>query len=201
MRICFIGDSFVTGTGDDECLGWVGRLCTTARKAGHDITCYNLGIRRDTSADILARWRQEVERRKLAGVDLRLVFSFGTNDCTVDQASGAARLPHSLSLSSAEQILSTARRGFPVLMVGPLPVLDDPATDRRIELLSRDLAALCAKHEIPFLEVFGAMAECAAWRREAVAGDGSHPNAEGYAALARMIGASSPWQTWLRSAD
>ena len=25
MRICFFGDSFVNGTGDDECLGWVGR--------------------------------------------------------------------------------------------------------------------------------------------------------------------------------
>lgn len=26
MRICFIGDSFVNGTGDDTCLGWVGRI-------------------------------------------------------------------------------------------------------------------------------------------------------------------------------
>ena len=25
MRICFIGDSFVSGAYDDECLGWVGR--------------------------------------------------------------------------------------------------------------------------------------------------------------------------------
>lgn len=32
MRICFIGDSFVNGTGDPECLGWAGRICVTARK-------------------------------------------------------------------------------------------------------------------------------------------------------------------------
>lgn len=198
MRICFIGDSFVHGTGDDECRGWVGRLCSAARKAGHDVTCYNLGVRRDTSADVLACWRREAELRRSADAELRLIFSFGANDCTVDQESGDARLSHALSLSNAEQILSAARRAYPVLMVGPLPVLDDASTDRRIALLSCDLAALCARLGIPFLEVFSAMTQCDAWREEAAKGDGSHPNANGYAALARVIGAWPAWQDWLR---
>ena len=34
MRICFIGDSFVNGTGDDDCLGWAGRLGAGARPGG-----------------------------------------------------------------------------------------------------------------------------------------------------------------------
>jgi hypothetical protein len=52
MRICFVGDSLVNGTGDPVGLGWVGRACAAARRRGHEVTCYNLGIRRDTSADI-----------------------------------------------------------------------------------------------------------------------------------------------------
>ncbi|HZC55143.1 MAG TPA: hypothetical protein VE396_03730 [Xanthobacteraceae bacterium] len=30
IRICFFGDSMVNGTGDDACLGWVGRICAAA---------------------------------------------------------------------------------------------------------------------------------------------------------------------------
>ena len=52
MRIHFFGDSVVNGTGDGERLGWTGRVCSRARRAGHDLTHYNLGIRRDTRADI-----------------------------------------------------------------------------------------------------------------------------------------------------
>jgi lysophospholipase L1-like esterase len=65
MRICFFGDSIVNGTGDPDCLGWVGRVCGAARKSGVDLTSYNLGIRRDTSADILRRWRREAELDRL----------------------------------------------------------------------------------------------------------------------------------------
>lgn len=51
MRLCFIGDSFVNGTGDDACLGWAGWICAAARQQGHDVTAYNLGVRRDTSTN------------------------------------------------------------------------------------------------------------------------------------------------------
>ena len=77
IRICFIGDSYVQGTGDPECLGWAGRLCVTARRDGHEVTGYNLGVRRETSRDIAHRWLSECEmpsagnNRQLRGVLLR----------------------------------------------------------------------------------------------------------------------------------
>jgi lysophospholipase L1-like esterase len=30
IRICFVGDSFVNGTGDETALGWAGRLCAVS---------------------------------------------------------------------------------------------------------------------------------------------------------------------------
>ena len=63
VRICFVGESFVNGTGDPECLGWAGRICVDANKKGYDITYYNLGVRRETSAELKNRWQREVYYR------------------------------------------------------------------------------------------------------------------------------------------
>ncbi|HYD31988.1 MAG TPA: GDSL-type esterase/lipase family protein [Azospirillaceae bacterium] len=196
MRICFVGDSFVTGVGDDDCLGWPGRVCSAARKAGDDVICYNLGIRRDTSADIRARWRREAEARLPTEYDGRLVFSFGTNDCTAGDDADGVRVSRARALANAEAILAEARTWRPTLMVGPLPVGDDPDIDRRVAALSRDLDALCAPLGVPFLEVFATMAANRPWTREAAAGDGTHPNAGGYAALAQMVAGWDAWRSW-----
>ena len=74
MRICFIGDSFVSGAFDDECLGWVGRICAAARRRKHDVSPYNLGVRGETSLQIARRWRAEAEARqsRAAGGPARL---------------------------------------------------------------------------------------------------------------------------------
>ena len=44
IRICFVGDSFVNGIGDETALGWVGRVCALAHTHGFPLTSYNLGI-------------------------------------------------------------------------------------------------------------------------------------------------------------
>jgi hypothetical protein len=51
------------------------------------LTAYNLGVRRQTSGDILGRWLSECGPRLLAGCESRVVFSFGTNDTTLEGGS------------------------------------------------------------------------------------------------------------------
>jgi len=77
IRICFIGDSFVNGTGDETSLGWAGRLCAQANKKENNLTYYNLGIRRNTSQDILKRIKNELPSRLPSSMDSRVVLSFG----------------------------------------------------------------------------------------------------------------------------
>ena len=55
MRILAFGDSFVAGVGDPAHQGWLGR----ALAGRPEVTLYNLGVRRDTSADIARRWLAE----------------------------------------------------------------------------------------------------------------------------------------------
>ncbi|BAU41680.1 hypothetical protein [Leptolyngbya sp. O-77] len=69
LRICFVGDSFINGTGDSTLLGWTGRVCQFASQRGVPLTYYNLGVRRETSADIGVRWQFEVMARLPEGCD------------------------------------------------------------------------------------------------------------------------------------
>jgi acyl-CoA thioesterase I len=197
MRICFFGDSFVNGTGDDEALGWPGRLLAAARRSGLDVSYYNLGIRRDTSDDIAARWRDEARRRLPEGCNPRLAFSFGTNDCATNEA-GVARVPLKRSLENAENILRAATAMAPTLMIGPLPAISDETAAERVHELSREFATLCQRLAMPYLATADFVARCDAWTREARAGDGAHPNNNGYAALAEYIAAWPAYEQWLR---
>ena len=42
IRVCFLGDSFILGTGDVDGLGWAGRVHAAERGRGIDLTSYNL---------------------------------------------------------------------------------------------------------------------------------------------------------------
>lgn len=195
IRICFFGDSMVNGTGDDACLGWVGRACAAARRGGRDVTCYNLGIRRDTSEDVLTRWESEAKARLLPEHDGRLVFSFGANDACPG-ADGAARVASDRALANAETILVAAIASRPTLMVGPFPICD-PVVDARVAELSARFSALCARMGIPFLPVIDIASSSEAWRREVAAGDGAHPNEQGYALVAEAFSEWAPWRAWI----
>ncbi len=197
MRICFVGDSFVNGTGDPEYLGWAGRVCAAARRAGRDVTYYNLGVRRDTSGDIAARWEDEVARRLPPDhpeYDPHVVFSFGVNDTTAE--GGSTRLPIERSLDNLRAILTAAKRCYPVLFVGPPPVAG-AVQNRRIAALSADFASVCAELGVSYLAVFSTLSASPTWKREVLAGDGSHPSSGGYAELASVVGAWEPWRAWL----
>lgn len=197
MRICFFGDSIVNGTGDDDCLGWTGRVCASARHSGFDVTHYNLGVRRDTSADIRARWRQEAERRLPSNFDGRVVFAFGGNDCIADDA-GEVRVAHGEALENICAILSEASKWRPTLMIGPAPVTFDIAADKRIAELSNEFARVCAGIGVPYLPVFATLAGSDVWSREAARGDGTHPNCGGYAEYAEIVSRWEKWARWFR---
>ncbi|MEB3358688.1 MAG: GDSL-type esterase/lipase family protein [Synechococcales bacterium] len=194
MRICFVGDSFVNGTGDPECLGWAGRVCRTACQQGHDLTAYNLGVRRDTSDDIRARWRSEVDCRSSQGEDNRLVFAFGTNDTTA--VAGQLRVPPDRSVQNAEAILIQAQETHPVLMISPAPVANDALQNDRTLRLAARYQALCDRLTIPYLDVFTPLLNSPVWMTEAAQFDGAHPRAKGYQVYADLVEQWSAWRSW-----
>lgn len=198
MRICFIGDSFVNGTGDPLCQGWSGRVVAQARQAGRDITHYNLGIRRDTSTDIAARWRSEATLRLPGDVDGRLVFSFGVNDCMMEAS--ARRVAPDDTLATARAMLLEASAWKPTLMVGPPPIAD-MTVNSRIRALSDSLARVCTEANIPFLDVFTPLSASPPWLAEVATTDGAHPGATGYDLMAELVAAWPAWRGWVSLGD
>jgi lysophospholipase L1-like esterase len=193
IRVCFVGESFINGTGDSTHLGWTGRLCIALSQQACQVTYYNLGIRGETSTELSKRWQLEAERRLRIGHDNRIVFSFGTNDTTVEN--NKLRVEFADSLRNAQQILSAAKYRYPVLMVSPPPTADFEMHDR-VQKLSEGFAAICRELEIPYLDVFTPLLTSAVWMTEVEAGDGSHPNAAGYAELAQLVQNWSAWSSW-----
>lgn len=193
MKICFFGDSFTNGTGDDECLGWVGRVCAEKRREGIDLTAYNLGIRGNTSEDVMRRWKGEACARVAKGENSALIFSFGTNDCAKAD-DGRSRLAQNDRLKNARSILVDAPKLHQTLFIGPLPIADDPIANKRIADLSRQMGVFARTHKVPYLELYPTFAESSVWAQECAAGDGVHPNSGGYAAVADMVAKWDAWQ-------
>jgi acyl-CoA thioesterase I len=194
MRICFFGDSFVNGTGDDDCLGWPGRLCADARARGRDVTLYNLGVRRDTSGDVAKRWEHEALARLPPEHDCRLVFSFGVNDCVLE--GDRPRVDEERSMANARTILERAQAKWPTLMVGP-PCTGEVLLDERVRRLSDRLELLCREICVPFLSIFGRLENAESWRSEALRGDGVHPNRGGYALIHEAVLGWQSWRDWI----
>ncbi|WP_096608222.1 GDSL-type esterase/lipase family protein [Calothrix sp. NIES-2100] len=195
MRICFLGESFVNGTGDPECLGWTGRICVNAQKKGHEITYYNLGVRRETSTELKNRWHREVTYRLPKEYDGRVVFSFGVNDTTIEN--GKTRVAVEDSIQNIWSILSAAQQLYPVLMVSPPPCTDE-AQNQRIANLAQEFALVCQELNIPYLNVFPILEKSAIWLEEARNYDGAHPRAAGYAEFAQIVDSWDAWLNWFR---
>lgn len=193
VRICFFGDSLTNGTLDHTYLSWPARLCASLPL---QVTHYNLGIRGNTAVDILERWESEAQRRWKPGTEKRLVFSFGTNDCSLE--GGRPRVSVADSVLAAEKILARASEVCPVLFTGPPAVeLDDgPSSLDRLQELSQRYAELSERMKVPYFDLFAATHNSAAWPAAAAAGDGVYPDASGYALFAGVIGAWDAWRSW-----
>jgi lysophospholipase L1-like esterase len=170
LRICFIGDSFTQGTGDEMYLGWPGRVSAAAR------------------------WRAEVTPRLVPGVDGRIVFSFGANDATIED--GHWRVDPEQSATNARTLISEAQERYSTLMVGPPPAPELDKTARHAELAGR-YAAICQELHVPFLDILPSIQTVTAWWQEVAAGDGIHPGSGGYAALAELVDAWPAWRAWV----
>lgn len=191
QQICFVGDSFVAGIGDETALGWTGRLATRQAAAGNPITAYNLGVRGNTSAQILERISAEIDQRRSPLRPTRVVLSVGVNDTTY--VNGIPRILPDDSCTNLERILETLS-GDPVLVVGP-PAVSDDAQNARIAELSNRFLALCRARGVPYVEVFSELERHPVWRQQVLAGDGAHPRSQGYQALYGLV--VPTWDRWM----
>ncbi|WP_027185880.1 GDSL-type esterase/lipase family protein [Desulfovibrio inopinatus] len=193
MRICFLGDSITNGIGDPEFLGWPGRLCKREAPSLADLTAYNLGVRADTTALLLERALPEITHRLPDGVDGRVVVSCGVADAFL--MGDLPRIPSFDSLANLRQILDQLTPRYPLLVVGPTPVAD-PRRNAQVAEINSVYANGLAETDIPFCNVYERLGQSAAWQHDLQIGDGVHPKADGYTAMADIIADWKGWRSW-----
>lgn len=193
IRICFLGDSYVQGTGDPEYLGWVGRVCASARRQGHNLTGYNLGVRHETSSDIALRWLPECAARLPVTTQNHVLFAFGANDVTLEN--GVPRVAAAQTLETLASLINSAKTRYRVLVIGP-PAVPDDAVNARLESLSNGMAETCTRASVPFIALFPSLVHDRTWLDEVRDNDGAHPRATGYAKVAALVEGAPVW--WFR---
>jgi lysophospholipase L1-like esterase len=191
LRACFFGDSLTLGQGDDTGLGWPGRVFAAARADGHGLTLYNLGVRGQTGAQIAARAKVEADARLAFGSRKAVAFSFGTNDLLLGR-------PLDETLEALEALLDWAGAEDYAIFVLPPPTFVGGALVSKAHLMADAFADACERRGAPFLDTRTAGLDWLLWWSEARAGDGVHPGAQAYGALAQVFSAWPAWQAWLK---
>ena len=191
LAVVFLGGSLVTGVGDPKGQGWVTRVVGRTHHPDLELTAYNLGVRGDTSADLIHRWESEVPRRWAGRTERRVVVSVGTTD--VLQGITLAR--HRLNL--ANLLDDATRSGVGTFVVSPPPA-DDPELDARLEVLVEAQADVCARRGVPFVDCFAPLMGHDQWRTDlATSRVPHHPGQAGYGLIAWLV-LHNGWAEWLQ---
>ncbi|MEM7120148.1 MAG: GDSL-type esterase/lipase family protein [Pseudomonadota bacterium] len=210
LRICFVGDSYINGSGDEAGLGWIGRLCERRFSGAYRLTFYDLGIRGQTTDEIRDRWKDECLARFSEGADNRIVLQFGINDVAEVRGVGR-RVAEDASVANAEAIVGEARDLAPVLWVGlpPANVACSPMRPSEgLELdfkqetavaLNQRFMALAAKLGVPYLDIQTPLLADRRYRESLTRGDRMHCDGSGYAIMADLVDAWQAWSRWFET--
>ncbi len=209
IRVCFVGDSVTLGTGDERAQGWPGRLCDMEFDVHkNDISCYNLGIRAETSQQIRARWMQECELRLPEHIQGRVIFLFCLN-YKAHYNRDNNRVPLEESKKNAHAMMSSAKSWKPTLWLGPTPIRNDnpiinPGKSvvftfnaERTAILNDAYREIAAELKIPYFDMHNVFQGTKAWKKVLNEGDGVHPTGDGYQLIAESLIKWDAWRHWL----
>ena len=181
VGLVFIGASMTAGYGDPKGLGWVGRVVARTQHPDLDLTAYNLGVRGNTSGDVVARWAAESHPRWRGRGERRLVVSVGAGDITSGMTMARSRL------NLANVLDEATNSGIGVFVVGLTPTLD-PEVNRRIEALAEAQADVCSRRGITYVDCFRPLVSHDQWMADLAASpDRAHPGQAGYGLVAWLV--------------
>ena len=189
IALVFIGDAYVAGYGDPKGLGWVSRVVGRTAHGDVDITAYQLGVRDETSADVLARWRIECPPRWKGHSEKRLVVAVGHNDAVSAMSTARVRLNLANILDDA------AASGVAAFAVGPTPTLDADL-NARLEIVVEAQADVCARRGVPYVDCYRPLISHEQWHSDLGAAGGVYPGQAGYGLIAWLV-LHGGWDQWL----
>jgi len=209
LRICFVGDSYISGTGDERCLGWIGRLCERRFTRDIRLSFYNLGIRGETTPEIADRWEGECKTRLSGGADNRVVLQFGIND--IAEVAGSGRhVEEDASVEAAEALVTEVSNLYPTLWIGLPPANEAcspmfPSTGVELSFkqsdaiaLNRRFVASAQKLNVPYFDLQTPLLANRDYMNSLTRGDKMHCDGTGYAMIASLVNNWDAWDSWFQ---
>lgn len=191
VGLVFVGASLVAGVGDPKGQGWVSRVVGRTHSPDLELTAYNLGVRGDTTADVLARWKAECAPRWQGRAEKRLVVSVGGNDA----ATGVTLARHRLNLANI--LDDAASAGIGTFVVSPPPT-DDEELNAKLDVLVEAQADVCSRRGVPFVDCFRPLLGHEQWQSDLAASRvPHHPGQAGYGLIAWLV-LHNGWYDWLQ---
>lgn len=182
MQITAWGDSITYGAGDEQALGWVGRL----RKAFYEDDCeiYNRGVCGDTTDDLLERFDNEMRSTEPSV----LLFAIGINDSKFLEGSNEQKVPFQTFQKNVETLISKAQESKgKIFVIGLTEVKEEDIesssifTNQSIQQYNSYLRDITEGKDIWFIDMKGVL------NTDTDLVDGLHPNAEGYEKMFQKI--------------
>ena len=191
VGLVFLGASLVAGVGDPKGQGWVSRVVGRTHHPDLELTAYNLGVRGDTSADLLNRWKDECTPRWSGRAEKRLVVSVGTDDAM----SGVTLARHRLNLANI--LDDAASAGIGTFVVSP-PPSDDEELNSKLDVLVEAQADVCSRRGVAFVDCYRPLLGHEQWRTDLAASRVQHhPGQAGYGLIAWLV-LHNGWYDWLQ---
>lgn len=189
LRICVVGDGLVAGMGDPHGLGWVGRVSGRTPAPPGGLGVFPLGVPREGTTGMAARWYAECAPRFDPAADNRLVVGLGPADLTQGMTLARSRLNLANVLDDAHAA------NVQVLVVGPPPGTD-PHLNQRLSDLSTAFGDVCDRRAVPYVDCYHPLAGHEQWFADLAAGDGRYPGQVGYGLIAWLV-LNLGWHAWL----
>lgn len=203
-RVCFIGASTTEGMGDEDGLGWPGRL---SRGFPRGTGSFNLGVRGQTVFQIADRAVAECRARLLDRDGGRIILGAAMNEMVRFAEDGRERFARRGILDAYASLIDDLRELASLLVVGPAPVFearmlfhsqanrtffDYRNTD--LAWLDAELLSLCATRSVPYISIFPALVDNCRYQDGLARTDGLHSDRMGYDAMAELIANHCAWR-------
>lgn len=204
MDVLALGDSLTRGTGDGEGKGYVGFLIDHLKESTtHEIHLSNLGIKGQTSVELMTQVKQEEVQRQITQADTILI-TIGGNDLLLGgqtlmdlnlehvQKIEAEYLKNINSILTDIRALNTEASIYLIGLYNPFaPLADGTLTSKVVMEWNAKTADLTLNYPktvfVPTFDLFQLEVE------NYLYSDKFHPNTEGYRLIAERLGSLIRW--------
>lgn len=178
LRLCFVGDELIAGTGDPRAQGWVGRVLAQIDNY-HDRMVAILPVHHESTLALSLRWETECRQRFTPRTDNRLIVGLGVQDLREGISLARARLNLAKILDAA----ATARHAAFVVGPPPLPGVDPG----KLSEYSEAFHEVSRRRSVPYAETFEHLYQHEQWRSDVAASPSGLPGHVGYELITWLV--------------